>query len=126
MTFKAITDDIIVQEGTFGFSFIASGTVYGGQLVKPAGPMQVVAATSCVDNAIGVAGYYATKGEAVDVYGPGNIVRGHCPSAQACGADLFIGNDGCFDDTCAYGGLFPSVGIALEGTASGNIRILLK
>ena len=55
MTFKEITDDIIVQEGTFGFSFTASGTVYGGQVVKMAGPMEVVKAESSTDNAIGVA-----------------------------------------------------------------------
>ena len=126
MTFKALTDDIIVQEGTFGFSFIASGTIYGGQVVKPAGPMQVVKSTLASDNSIGVAAYYVTKGEAVTVYGPGNIIRSHCPSATACGADLYAGNDGTFDDTDTYGGINPSIGISLEATNSGAIRILLK
>ena len=126
MTFKTISDDIIVSEGTFGYSFIASGTIYGGQLVKPAGPMQVVKSESCTDNSIGVAAYSVTKGESVTVYGPGNVVRGHCPSATALGADLYTGNDGCFDDTATYGLSFPSVGISLDQTVSGNIRILLK
>ena len=126
MTFKAITDDIIVQEGTFGLSFIASGTVYGGQVVKMAGPMQVVYAETATDNAIGVAGDYRTKGYAVTVYGPNNIIRGHCPSAVACGADVFAGNNGCIQDDNAYGGTAPSIGVALEATASGSIRVLLK
>jgi len=127
MTFKAITDDIIVQEGTFGFSFIASGTIYGGQVVKMAGPMQVVKCDSSEYNAVGVAAYYVTKGEAVTVYGPGNIVRCFIPSATALGADLYAGNDGCVDDTPTYGDVFPCIGIALEGQASGNaIRVLLK
>ena len=129
MVFKEITDDIIVQEGTFGYSFIASGTIYGGQVVKMAGPMQVAKAEVSTDNAIGVAAYYVTKGEAVTVYGPGNIVRGHCPStATANGADLFAGNDGCFQDDEAYGGTRPCIGIAVEVSAggSGSAKILLK
>ena len=126
MTFKTITDDIIVQEGTFGYSFTASGTIYGGQLVKMAGPMQVIKSEIATDNVVGVAAYYVTKGEAVTVYGPGNIVRCHAPSAQALGADLFAGNDGCVDDTDTYGSVYPSIGIALEAIASGTIRILLK
>ena len=126
MAFKAITDDIIVQEGSFGLSFIASGTVYGGQVVKMAGPMQVVYATVPTENAIGVAGDYAIKGETVVVYGPNNIIRGHCPSAVAVGADLFAGNNGCFQDDETYGGTAPSIGVSLDATASGSIRVLLR
>jgi hypothetical protein len=126
MAFKAITDDIIVQEGTFAYSFEASGTIYGGQLVKPAGPMQVVYATADTDNAIGVAAYYVTKGEAVAVYGPGNIVRCHGGHAISCGDDLFASSNGCIDMTDTYGGTAPCIGIAMEATASGAIRVLLK
>ena len=129
MTFKAITDDIIVQEGTFGYSFTASGTIYGGQLVKMAGPMQVVKADIPTDNAIGVAAYYVTKGEAVTVYGPGNIVRGHHPSTAASnGDDIYAGNDGCIYYNVTYGGTSPCIGIALEVAAggSGSAKILLK
>lgn len=129
MGWKNITDDIIVSEGTFGFSFTASGTIYGGQVVKMAGPMQVVAAAVPTDNAIGVAAYSVTKGEAVDVYGPGNIVRCHSPSSTTCGADLYAGNNGCVDDSATYGGTSPCIGIALEAVDvahSGAIRVLLK
>jgi len=126
MAFKAITDDIIVQEGTFGFSFTASGTIYGGQVVKMAGPMQVVETTSQFDNAIGVAAYYVTTGEGVTVYGPGNIVRVHTPSGVSVGGDIFAGTKGSTDDGETYGGLAPSIGVALESTASGSYRALLK
>jgi len=126
MGFKAITDDLIVQEGTFGQAYIASGTIYGGQLVKMAGPMQVVYTTGDTDNAVGVAAYYVTNGEAVTVYGPGNIVRCHTARGVDCGDDLFPSSNGCVDDEQVYGGTSPCVGIALEGQASGNLRVLLK
>lgn len=122
-----MTDDIIYQEGTFAYSFIASGTISGGRLVKPIGPMQVVKASDGTDNAIGVAAYYVTKGEAVAVYGPGNIIYGHCPSATAVGEDLFVANEGGFNNSLAYGGVYPCVGVSLEGgKAKSNLRILLK
>jgi hypothetical protein len=128
--FTSPTDDIIVQEGTFGYSFIASGTINAGQLVKPYGPMQVLAAdqqAASQDNAIGVAGYYVTKGETVAVYGPGNIIRSICASATAVGDDLYVGDGGAFTNGIAVGGLEPMVGIALEASkADGTIRILLK
>ncbi|MBE3094740.1 MAG: hypothetical protein IMZ52_06875 [Actinobacteria bacterium] len=132
MVFKTITDDIIVQEGTFGFSFIASGTIYAGQLVKPAGPMQVQATTAGTDNSIGVAAYYVTKGEAVDIYGPGNIIRSLASGETAIGADLYAGHGGYFADDVTYGGTSPCVGIALQIAAggaiagSGQITVLLK
>lgn len=132
MVFKTITDDIIVQEGTFAYSFIASGTIYAGQLVKPAGPMQVVATAAATDNSIGVAAYYVTKGEAVAVYGPGNIVRGAASGETAIGADLYGGHGGFFADDVTYGGASPPVGISLQIAAggaiagSGQITVLLK
>jgi len=126
MAFKAIKDYIIVQEGSFGLSFIASGTINGGQLVKMAGPMQVVKTDDRDGNTVGVAAYYVTKGEAVTVYGPGNIVRLHTASGVSCGADIFAGDDGGTDDSTTYGGEFPSIGVALEAAISGSYRALLK
>lgn len=126
MTFKTITDDIIVQEGTFGYSFVASGTIYGGQLVKLAGPMQVVVTDLETDNAIGVASYYVTKGETVAVYGPGNIVRMHAARGVTCGSNLYASSNGCVDDATTFGGTAPRIGIAMEAHASGTIRALLK
>ena len=126
-SFQIPTDDVIVQEGTFGYTFIASGTISGSMLVKPAGPMQIVKATDMNDNAIGVAAYFVTKGEAVTVYGPMNIIRSCCASATAVGDDLYAGAGGAFTNLIAVGGTAPCVGIALEGAvADSKIRILLK
>jgi len=125
--FTPTTDDIIVQEGTFGFSFVASGIISGGALVKVAGPMQVTEATNAIDNAIGVAHATVAKGDAVTVYPMGNIIRSCCCSATTMGDDLFVGLDGCFDNSLTYGGVYPCVGIALESAAAGGTaRILLK
>jgi len=127
MPFVTPTDDIILSEGTFGFSFIASGTISGAMLVKMNGPMYVVKATNGIDNAIGVAANKATKGEAVTVYGMGNIVRSYCASATTAGDDLYAALSGAFDNSMTYGGIQPCVGIALESKAAGStIRILLK
>jgi hypothetical protein len=128
--FTTQTDDIIIQEGTFGYSFIASGTIKAGQLVRPIGPMQVLACdqqAAAQDNAIGVAAFYVTKGEAVTVYGPGNIIRSCCASATAVGDDLYVGDGGAFTNLVAVGGTEPLVGIALESAlADKPARILLK
>jgi hypothetical protein len=129
-TFVVPTDDIIVQEGTFGFSFIASGTISGSMLVKPAGPMQVTRATASTDNAIGVAAYTVSKGETVTVYGPFNIIRSYLASAAAVGTELYIGNLGAFNSggtSTATGGTEPCVGISLEPrSTAGTCKILLK
>jgi hypothetical protein len=130
--FTSITDDIIVQEGTFGFSFIASSAISGGQLVKSAGPVSagglyVTKATDANDNAIGVAAYTKAKNEAVTVYGPGNIIRGCAASSTTQSDDLFVGADGMFNNSLTYGGTYPSIGISLETKAAGAaMRILLK
>jgi hypothetical protein len=124
-----MTDDVIVQEGTFGYSFIASGTIYAGQLVKAAGPMQVVAAAASTDNSLGVAAYYVTKGETVTVYGPGNIIRSYATGTTAIGSDLYCGHGGYFEDDETLGGTSPPVGVALQVAAtngSGSITVLLK
>ena len=46
MTFTAVTEDVIVQEGTFAFDYDASGTVYKGQGVFAVGTLQVKAPTA--------------------------------------------------------------------------------
>ena len=127
--FKCPTDDVIVQEGTFGFSFIASGAISGASLVKPNGTMEVVKTSDSQSNSIGVAAYSVSKGEVVTVYGPGNIIRSYCASATASGDDLYAGVGGAFHNGggVVYGGLSPSIGIALEPcNADTHIRILLK
>jgi len=120
------SDDILV-DGINIYSFEASGAISGAACVKVAGPMQVVKATESTDNAIGVASYETAKGDYVDVYGRGNIVRCCAASGIAMGADLFVANDGKVDDSLVYGGTSPCIGIALEAAVSGGaLRVLLK
>ena len=126
ITFVEPTDNIIVQEGTFGFSFVASGAISGAMLVQVAGPMQVKKCTTVADNAIGVALDTVAKGDAVTVLGPGNIVRSYTASSVTMGDDLFVGLNSGFDNTPVYGGTTPCVGIALESISADSIRILLK
>jgi len=127
MTFVTPSDDVILQEGTFGFSFIASGAISGAMLVKANGPMYVVKCTAETDNAIGVAANTAAKGDALTVYGPGNIIRSYTASTATAGDDLFVAPTAGFCNAATYGGTYPCVGIALESKgAAGTIRVLLK
>lgn len=139
MTFTAPTEDIIVQEGTFAFDYDASGTVYAGQGVVAYGTMQVKApgtAAGIAHGCVGVAAYQIADGNAVAVYGPGNICR-VCISAAAASPSVAAGDaltctsEGTFAETnnavpnaCCSG----VSAIALEATTTqhGNIRVLLR
>jgi len=132
MTFPTLTDDIIVQEGTFAYNFTASGTVYAGQLVDAVGTMQVKAAVGISSTAIvGVAAYYATDGEKVAVYGPGNIVRcaasgtsvaaGECVQAGAEGRVLDVGSI----VAKASGAVVVGKALESQSTADAAVRVLL-
>jgi hypothetical protein len=122
------SDDIIYQEGTFGYSFLASGAISGGQLVKSSGPMYVVGATAETDNALGVAAYKRAKGEELTIYGPGNIVRCFCPSTVTQGNALYVGpQGGVISGSALYGSANPCIGICLESKVAGStVRVLLK
>ncbi len=127
MTFVTPTDDIILQEGTFAFSFEASGAISGGMLVKPAGPMFVVKASAETDNVVGVAAYSVAKNDMVSVYGPGNIVRTYAGVATAVAADVYPSANAGIDDSATYGSTSVPCGVSLEAiSAAGTIRVLLK
>jgi len=123
-------DDIIVQEGTFAYDFIASGTIYAGQAVEPVGTMQVRKVTTAYKG-IGVAAYDAADTTHVAVYGPGNIVRA-CASGTSCAVSkpLFASIEGKWQPllSTAWATVSGAIGIALDSqaTADGSIRILLK
>ncbi len=127
MAFVVPTDDIILQEGTFAFSFEASGAISGGSLVKPAGPMFVVKGASGTDNTIGVAAYSVAKNDMVAVYGPGNIVRTYSPSSVKVASGLCCTVLGGVHCNLPEGETFVKVGTALETiSAAGTVRVLLK
>lgn len=138
MTFTAPTEDIIVQEGTFAFDYDASGTVYAGQGVKAYGTMQVMApgtSDGITHGCVGVSAYQIADGNAVAVYGPGNICRVCISSsgtpAVAAGDLLVCTSEGTFtEDQNAVPNVCCSgvTALALEATTTqhGNIRVLLR
>jgi hypothetical protein len=78
MTFTAITEDPVIQEGTFLFDYTCSGTVSMGQAVEAIGTMQVravQAADKIGKGCVGIAAYGQTDGGQIAVAGPGNICR---------------------------------------------------
>jgi len=134
MTFTSPTDDIIVQEGTFAYSFTASGSVKAGQGVIMTGEMEVGAPASNVALAkgcIGVAAYDQSDGKPVAVYGPGNIVRVIISGASHCtrGDTLMCGPEGKFyavtDSTYLVSGI-SAIALETQASADGTAKVLLK
>ena len=124
MGFTAISDrDIGIQEGTFLFSYTASGTILRGQAVEVVDDMYVIAT--------GVAAYGASAGEPIAVYGPGNIVWGRVSGTSVTAGDPVVATvDGLFQPANAVSGsgdFQHAHGVALDtqGTTLGLARILL-
>ena len=131
MAFTAITDrDIGIQEGTFLFSYTASGTILRGQAVEVVDDMYVIATDSNpAEGFVGVAAYGASKGDPSAVYGPGNIVWGRVSGTSVtAGTQLEATVDGLFQPaTPPSSASVAPVGVALDtqGTSLGLARILL-
>jgi len=131
MAFTAITDrDIGIQEGTFLFSYTASGTILRGQAVEVVDDMYVIATDSNpAEGFVGVAAYGASKGDPIAVYGPGNIVWGRVSGTSVtAGTQLEATVDGLFQPaTPPSSASVAPVGVALDtqGTSLGLARILL-
>ena len=128
MTYTAPTDDIIVQEGTFGFSYEANGAIYAGQCLTAQDTMIVDQAADADDAFVGVAAYDASDGDMVTVYGPGNIVRCIVAGTSTCtvGDDLMVsGSEGKVSNTGASTN--NKIGVALEtqATDGGTVRVQL-
>jgi len=133
MAFTAITDrDICVQEGTGAFKFIASGAILAGQAVEVVEGEYVIPTDSKPANAfVGVADQTTSKGDAVAVYGPGNIVWGRASGTSVDAGDLVVATvDGEFQPANAVSGatdMQNAHGIALttQGTTDGVVKIML-
>jgi len=99
LTWSAIGNDIILQDGTGCYNYRASGTIYAGQLVEVMGSkanecIYVVACSNADDvGTVGVANYTVTKGEYVGVWGPGNMVRVRDSGSVTVGDDLQSASD---------------------------------
>ena len=120
--FTAITNDICIQEGTFAFNYIASGTILQGQGVKAGGGMYVIEPSGNgvpQKGCVGIAAYSETKGNPIAVYGPGNIVRYRVSSTSvAAGNKLALAPWGLFGPTGASAKhLGVMVALEDEGTA---------
>ena len=128
LTWVSPTDDIIVQEGTLAYNFIASGTISAGQIVEVNDTMKVRVDPTANDTSwIGVAAYDVTDDEYVAIYGPGNIVR--CKSSGA----INVGNRVAINSLYGHVGVPEAgvtngaeVGISLETVATNtSVRVLL-
>ena len=131
MAFTTPTEDIIVQEGTFAFDYLCSGTIIKGQGVNAIGTMAVEAPTTTgvefVPGCLGVAAYDQSHGSHIAVYGPGNICRiSVSGTGVAVGDELFLVEEGKFREGAFANASGISV-IALEtqGTADGSCRVML-
>jgi len=128
MAITTPSDDIIVQEGTFAYSFQASGAVSGGAVLKATGTMKVShAGATTTQGLVGVAAYEVPAGSYVAVYGPGNIVRCCASGTFLVGSILYPVATGKVDDYGTWGTNEP-IGVALEASTADlqAVRVLLK
>ena len=131
MAFTSPTEDIIVQEGTFAFDYLCSGTISAGQGVYAIGTMAVVApSTPGVElqpGCIGVAAYSQTHGNQIAVYGPGNICRIIVSgTGTAANDELHLVSEGKFvEGTIPNASGISVLALETQGTANGTCRVML-
>jgi hypothetical protein len=132
MAFTTPTEDIIVQEGTFAFDYLCSGTVTKGQGVYAIGTMACVAPTttgvqSVQPGCLGVAAYTQTHGNQVAVYGPGNIVRVSVSgTSTAVNDELVLVEEGKFREAaCTNASGVRAIALETQATNNGACRVLL-
>jgi hypothetical protein len=120
MTFTSPTDDIIVQEGTFGFDFTASGTIYKGQAVYANKSDLYVAAvptaggTTPQTRIVGLAAYDQTNGKPLTVFGPGNICRAITSGSCEAGDNLWAHSEGKLSKISGWPDLSAPVGSGVK------------
>ena len=132
MAFTTPTEDIIVQEGTFAFDYLCSGSITKGQGVHAIGTMAVVASAKTYRDGIypgclGVAAYTQTHGNHIGVYGPGNIVR-VCVSGTgtAVNDELLLVDEGKFAERACYNASgVKAIALETQATNLGSCRVLL-
>jgi len=130
MAFSAITGDICTQETHGAFNCIASGTILAGQAVEVVAGNYVVASDSNPAlGFFGVADMGKTKGQSINVWGPGSIIWTRASgTGVTAGAPVVAVVDGLFR-AYASTDLPPSgaVGVSLttQGTTLGLIQVKL-
>lgn len=132
LAWKAIGDDIILQEGTQAYNFEAGETIKAGMAVIPKATMTVSGCrTADSTGFVGVAAYDTSHDKYVAVYGPGNIVRCRVSGTVTVGDHLQTASNteqGYLAHRTAVEG--AKIGIALESvtkdTTNGTVcRVLL-
>lgn len=131
LTYTAPTDDIILQEGVFAYSYKVSSSsgIDAGQVVKCVDDMEVGIATTANSNTavVGVAAYDVEDNKYIAVYGPGNIVRCKSSGAIDAGVDVTVnstaGHVGVPEAGVTTG---KRIGISLETVATNTqVKVLL-
>jgi len=132
MAFTAIAQDpVLVEEGTFGMNYKASGAIKAGMAVCCSGGTEVVRANAknCQlgkkNGYVGVAATNAAHGDQVAVYGVGNKVRVRASGAITVGTHIVPVSKGFFQAAAAI----PSgqtYGVCLEAiTSNAYGKVLL-
>jgi hypothetical protein len=95
LTWKAIGDDIILQEGTSAYNYQAGSTIKAGMALSVKESPMIVSGCKAKDstNFVGIAAYDTSHDKYVAVYGPGNIVRCRVSGAVTTGDALQTASD---------------------------------
>jgi len=127
MSWTAITDDIVYQEGTFAFKYTAGEDLKRGMAVKLSGSTgKVYKGDANNEYGVGVVLHDADSGDPVSVWGPGNIVTTRASGATAnytVGTAVGLGPDGYV----SYNNTTHKMGIVYEAptATNGTCKILL-
>jgi len=102
LAWKAIGDDVILQEGTAAYNYQAGSTIKAGMALSVKESPMIVSGCKAKDstNFVGIAAYDTSHDKYVAVYGPGNIVRVIISGATNCyvGDILIPSSDGKFQN----------------------------
>ncbi len=124
----AITEDVIVSEGTFAFTYTAGGTISAGDAVyvDSDGKVQITATEYSGGKYpfAGVAVYDAVLDEDIAIVGPGNIVRAQSSGGSTAGDVIAPCPRGCWK-TIGVATTDTGYGICLETATDGQYKKIL-
>ena len=98
------SNDIIVQDGVFAYTFEASGTIYKGQAVCICGDEKVMpcndgGTNTTESDVLGIASYGSINGRQISIAGPGNIALCCTSGTVPAGTAMYGIHDGCLHGT---------------------------
>lgn len=129
-TTDIVSNDIILQDGTLAYNFVASGAIEKGQAVTLCGDNKVMPTDSTHPDAIGFATMPAIANQQIGIACAGNIII--CcmdDNASVVGTALYGDTDGALDETqgtatkiAAY--LVDNSPIGVSGTTSATYHVI--